>query len=248
MAAGRLARQYFRSDLTITKKGAIDLVTEADVAVEREIRARVERRFPSHTFLGEESGGSSAAGAPFRWIVDPIDGTTNFAHGLALFCTSIALEIDGQVMVGAIYDPMADELFTAERGHGARLNGRPIAVTSEHTLIDALLVTGFPYTASHERTEQLAIFAAFLAESRAVRRLGSAALDLCNVAAGRFDAFWEQNLNAWDVAAGALLVEEAGGRVTDYRGGPYSAFGREIVASNGALHPRLLDVITGLRR
>lgn len=234
--------------MTITKKGAIDLVTEADVAVEREIRARVERRFPSHTFLGEESGGSSAAGVPFRWIVDPIDGTTNFAHGLALFCTSIALEIDGQVMVGAVYDPMADELFTAERGHGARLNGRPLAVTREDTLIDALLVTGFPYTGGEDRREQLAIFTAFLAESRAVRRLGSAALDLCNVAAGRFDAFWEQNLNAWDVAAGALLVEEAGGRVTDYRGGTYSPFGREIIASNGALHPRLLEVFTGLRR
>lgn len=234
--------------MTITKKGAIDLVTEADVAVEREIRARVERRFPSHTFLGEESGGSSAAGVPFRWIVDPIDGTTNFAHGLALFCTSIALEIDGQVMVGAVYDPMADELFTAERGHGARLNGRRLAVTREDTLIDALLVTGFPYTGGEDRREQLAIFTAFLAESRAVRRLGSAALDLCNVAAGRFDAFWEQNLNAWDVAAGALLVEEAGGRVTDYGGGTYSPFGREIIASNGALHPRLLDVFTGLRR
>ena len=224
------------------------MVTEADVAVEQEIRERIERRFPTHTFLGEESGGQSAAGAEFRWIVDPIDGTTNFAHGLALFCTSIALEIDGEVAVGAIYDPMADELFTAERGHGARLNGRRLAVSRVDTLIDALLVTGFPYTATAERDEQLAIFTAFLAQSQAVRRLGSAALDLCCVAAGRFDGFWEQNLHAWDVAAGGLLVEEAGGRVTHYDGGRYSPFGRQIIASNGALHPALLDVFTALRR
>lgn len=218
------------------------------MAVEREIRARIERRFPAHAFLGEESGGPAASTSTFRWIVDPIDGTTNFAHGLALFCTSIALEVDGRVEVGAIYDPMADELFTAERGQGARLNGRRLAVTSVDTLIDSLLVTGFPYTATGERAEQLAIFSVFLQESRAVRRLGSAALDLCCVAAGRFDGFWEQNLQAWDVAAGALLVEEAGGRVTDFQGGAYSPFGREIIASNGPLHPRLLDVITGLRR
>lgn len=218
------------------------------MAVEQEIRARIERRFPSHTFLGEESGGSSAAGAPFRWIVDPIDGTTNFAHGLALFCTSIALEVDGEVVVGVVYDPIAEELFTAERGQGARLNGRPLRVTTVATLIDSLLVTGFPYTATEERQEQLAIFTALLAESRAVRRLGSAALDLCCVAAGRFDGFWEQNLNAWDVAAGGLLVQEAGGRVSDYGGDHYSPFGRQIVASNGALHPKLLEVITGLRR
>jgi len=248
LAAGRLARQYFRSDLTIRKKGLIDLVTEADVAVEQEIRARIERRFPTHAFLGEESGGQSASGAPFRWIVDPIDGTTNFAHGLALFCTSIALEIDGEVAVGAIYDPMADELFTAERGHGARLNGRRLAVSRVDTLIDALLVTGFPSTAAAERDEQLAIFTAFLEQSQAVRRLGSAALDLCCVAAGRFDAFWEQNLNAWDVAAGGLMVHEAGGTVTHYDGGSYSPFGRQIIASNGALHPKLLDVFTALRR
>jgi len=179
--------------------------------------------------------------------VDPIDGTTNFAHGLALFCTSVALEVDGTIMAGAIHDPMADELFTAERGHGARLNGRRLHVTTEDTLINSLLVTGFPYTANEQRAEQLAIFSAFLAQSRAVRRLGSAALDLCCVAAGRFDAFWEQNLHAWDVAAGGLLVEEAGGRVTDFSGGAYSPFGREIVASNGAIHPHLLAVISGLR-
>ncbi len=219
------------------------------MAVEQEIRARIERRFPIHTFLGEESGGQSASGAPFRWIVDPIDGTTNFAHGLALFCTSIALEIDGEVAVGAIYDPMADELFTAERGHGARVNGRRLAVSPADDLINALMVTGFPpKTSPAEREEQLAIFTAFISRARAVRRLGSAALDLCFVAAGRFDVFWEQNLYAWDVAAGGLLVEEAGGRVTNYSGTSYSPFDRQIIATNARLHPLVLDVIGGLRR
>lgn len=224
-------------------------MTEADVAVEHEIRGRLERRFPTHTFLGEESGGQSAAGAPFRWIVDPIDGTTNFAHGLALFCTSIALEIDGRVDVGVIYDPIADELFTAERGQGARVNGRRLAVSTADDLINALMVTGFPPSTSPvEREEQLRIFIELLSKARAVRRLGSAALDLCFVAAGRFDAFWEQNLYAWDVAAGGLLVEEAGGRVTSYTGSSYSPFDRQIIATNGLLHPLVVDVIAGLRR
>lgn len=165
-----------------------------------------------------------------------------------MFCTSIALEIDGEVAVGVVYDPIGEELFTAERGQGARLNGRPLKVTQVDTLIDALLVTGFPYTATDERQEQLAIFTALLAQSQAVRRLGSAALDLCCVAAGRFDGFWEQNLHAWDVAAGGLLVQEAGGQVSDYSGDSFSPFGRQIVASNGALHAKLLEVITGLRR
>jgi myo-inositol-1(or 4)-monophosphatase len=181
--------------------------------------------------------------------VDPIDGTTNFAHGLALFCTSIALEIDGEVAVGAIYDPMADELFTVERGQGARLNGRRLVVSAADQLINALMVTGFPpNTSPDEREEQLAIFTAMMAKARAVRRLGSAALDLCFVAAGRFDAFWEQNLYAWDVAAGGLLVEEAGGRVSNYSGTSYSPFDRQIIASNGLLHPLVVDVIGGLRR
>lgn len=222
-------------------------MTEADLLVEQEIRLRIERRCPAHAFLGEETGGPSAP-VPFRWIVDPIDGTTNFAHGLALFCTAVALEVEGRVTVAAVYDPMADELYTAERGQGTRLNGHRVRVTSADVLLDSLLVTGFPYTPGTRREEQLALFARFLHEARAVRRLGSAALDLCWVAAGRFDAFWEQGLQAWDVAAGALLVEEAGGRVTDYQGAPFDPFGREILASNGVLHPRLMDVIADLRR
>lgn len=249
LAAGRLQRTFFRSDFAIRKKGPIDLVTEADVAVEQDIRARLARHFPTHTVLGEEAAQSAPDGASrYRWIVDPIDGTTNFAHGLALFCVSIALEIDGRVEVGVIYEPIGDELFTAERGEGARLNGTRIHVTRESSLIDSLLVTGFPYTADGARQEQLAIFTEFLARAQAVRRLGSAALDLSYVAAGRFDAFWEQALNPWDVAAGALLVEEAGGRVTDFGGGPFDVFGRQIVASNGALHPRILEVLGDVTR
>jgi myo-inositol-1(or 4)-monophosphatase len=246
LAGGRVARRFFRHDPTIRKKGLIDLVTEADLAVEAEIRARIERRFPDHVILGEEGGGPSAAGG-CRWIVDPIDGTTNFAHGLALFCVSVVLEVDGVDVVGAVYDPMADELFTAEQGQGARLNGERLAVSSVATLIDGLLVTGFPYTATEERANQVEVFAAFLAKAQAVRRLGSAALDLCFVAAGRFDGFWEQHLHAWDVAAGALLVQEAGGLVTGYDGSVYSPFGRQIVASNGVLHDHMLDVFRSCR-
>ena len=249
MAAGRLQRHYFKRDLQIQKKGLIDLVTEADVAVEQDIRARVARHFPGHVFLGEEQSQSASAGeSPFRWIVDPIDGTTNFVHGLPLFCVSIALEIEGRVDVGVVYAPIADELFTTERGEGARLNGHRIHVTGEAALIDALLVTGFPPQARDAQDEQLVIFGEFLSRARAVRRLGSAALDLAYVAAGRFDGFWERSLHGWDVAAGALLVEEAGGRVTGFSGGSFDPFGGELLASNGALHPQLVSILGDVRR
>ena len=249
LAAGRLQLQYFRRDLHVRKKGVVDLVTEADVAVEQESRARVARHFPSHTFLGEEAGhAESDAGSAFQWIVDPIDGTTNFVHGLPLFCVSIALQIDGRVDLGVVYAPVADELFTAERGEGARLNGARIQVTREPSLIDALLVTGFPPQAHGAYDEQLVIFGEFLSRARAVRRLGSAALDLAHVAAGRFDAFWERSLHAWDVAAGTLLVEEAGGRVTSFGGGSFDPFGDQLLASNGVLHPQLIDVLGDVRR
>jgi myo-inositol-1(or 4)-monophosphatase len=248
LAAGQIQRQFFRKDFDIQKKGVIDLVTEADLAVEQDIRARLARHFPTHTVLGEEAAQSAPDGAsPFRWIVDPIDGTTNFAHGLALFCVSIALEIEGRVDVGVIYEPIGDELFTAERGEGARVNGRRMHVTSEASLIDSLVVTGFPPQSSSLRQTQLAAFAAFLARARAVRRLGSAALDLAFVAAGRFDGFWEHSLHAWDVAAGGIIVAEAGGLVTGFDGSPFDPFAGQIVASNGALHPEMLAVLEGVR-
>ena len=211
----------FGGTFQISKKGAIDLVTEVDVAVERMIRELIAERHPGHDVLAEELGGPETRTSPYCWICDPIDGTTNFAHGVPIFCSTIALEVDGQLEVGAIYDPTRDELYTAERGRGAYLNGAPIHVSTAGSLIDSLLVTGFPYTVQQKLEELVGLFAVFLSRSRAVRRLGSAALDICYVAAGRMDGFWEQGLNAWDIAAGVLLVQEAGGTVTDLDGGPF---------------------------
>ncbi len=242
--AGAIQQAAFGGDIDIRKKGAIDLVTEVDLAVERMIRALIAERHPDHDILAEELGGPPAgARSRYCWIVDPLDGTTNFAHGLPLFCCTVALEVDGRLEVGAVYDPTRDELFTAERGRGAFLNGKRLRVSSADRLIDALLVTGFPYTVQARMPELLGLFGAFLAEARAVRRLGSAALDICYVAAGRMDGFWEQGLNAWDIAAGVLLVEEAGGRVTSLDGGPFDLRAGRIVASNGLLHDDMLRVI-----
>ena len=246
LEAGRIQLQYFRHAPAISKKGRIDLVTAADLEVERAFRRLIAGRFPSHDVVGEEGELVAAAagrGARWRWIIDPVDGTTNFAHGLAFFCVSIALEVDGVLKLGVVYDPVGRELFTAEQGSGARLNGEPIRVTSCSTLVDALLCTGFPYTIREERRRQVDVFAAFLEESRAVRRLGSAALDLCYVACGRFDGYWEEKLHAWDVAAGALMVTEAGGVVTNLSGGPFEPFAGEAVAAGAALHPAILRVI-----
>jgi myo-inositol-1(or 4)-monophosphatase len=252
LIAGRIQRRYFRQNPEVVKKGPIDLVTAADLEVEREFRALVGARFPLHSVLGEEGGSGSALhdpppGSRWRWIIDPIDGTTNFAHGLALFCVSIALEIDGRVDVAVVYEPIGEELFVAERGRGATLNGAPLRVSSRGELIDALLVTGFPYTVRERRQRQVDVFAAFLGAARAVRRLGSAALDLCYVAAGRFDGFWEEQLHAWDIAAGALIVEEAGGMVTAFDGGPLDLARGEIVASNGRVHDAMRRVIHTVR-
>jgi len=243
LAAGRIHRQYFRRSPEIQKKGRIDLVTAADLEAERMFRALVAGRFPDHAVVGEEAALAALPVARCRWIIDPVDGTTNFAHGLAIFCVSIALEVDGRLELGVVYDPISEELFVAERGGGARLNGAPLEVTACATLVDALLCTGFPYTVREERGKQVAVFAAFLGEAQAVRRLGSAALDLCYVAAGRFDGFWEERLHPWDSAAGALIVQEAGGTVTGLGGEPFDVFAGHIVASNGPIHAPMLHVI-----
>lgn len=242
--AGELQRQAFGRTFQISKKGSIDLVTEVDFAVERMVRALIAERHPGHDVLGEELGGpAEGARSRFCWICDPLDGTTNFAHGLPLFCSTIALEVDGELRVGAVYDPTRDELFTATRGGGAFLNGARIAVSRADALINALLVTGFPYSVQQRLEELVGLFARFLARARAVRRLGSAALDMCYVAAGRLDGFWEEGLNAWDIAGGVLIIEEAGGRVTDLDGGPFVLRSGRIIASNGLLHEQMRAVI-----
>jgi myo-inositol-1(or 4)-monophosphatase len=245
LEAGRIQMASFgKQDLRIDKKGAIDLVTEADMAVERRFRAFIGERFPDHAILAEELGGPAAdSHATHCWIYDPIDGTTNFAHGLPIFCASLALEIDGVVSVGAIYDPTREELFTAERGGGAYLNGRRLQVDGAGALIDALLCTGFHYDIHGAGEAVLELFGAFVRRARAVRRLGSAALDLCYVAAGRFDGFWEDPLKPWDVAAGALIVEEAGGVVTGLDGERFDVRKGSLVCANPRLHPQLLEVI-----
>ena len=229
----------------IEKKGVIDLVTETDRQIEREFRALIATRFPEHRVLGEEfSDPSERDHVPeFCWVFDPIDGTTNFAHGLPIFCSSLALEINGIAVVAAVYDPNRRELFTAERGKGAWLNGVPLRVSSESTLIDALLCTGFPYSVQQKPDELVGLFAHFLGISRAVRRLGSAAIDLCYVAAGRLDAFWEMHLGPWDISAGALIVAEAGGTVTCTDGTPFASRRGNVLASNGPLHAPMLEAI-----
>jgi myo-inositol-1(or 4)-monophosphatase len=243
--AGQIQMAHFGRAMRVDKKGAIDLVTEIDLEVERGFRALIAERFPHHVVLGEEfSNQRDLDAAPeYCWVFDPVDGTTNYAHGLPIFCSSLALEISGVPAVAAIYDPSRRELYTAERGQGAWLNGAPLRVSTSATLIDSLLCTGFPYTVQQEARTLVELFTEFLGVSRAVRRLGSAALDLCYVAAGRLDGFWEQSLHPWDMAAGALIVEEAGGRVTDLRGGAYSSRGRSILATNAVVHDQMVAVI-----
>jgi myo-inositol-1(or 4)-monophosphatase len=245
LRAGEIQIAGRESGFRVAKKGAIDLVTEVDLACERMCRAVLAERFPEHDILAEElsAGPQEVARARYRWVFDPLDGTTNFAHGLPIFCSSLALELDGQAVVGAIYDPSRRELFTAERGQGAFVNGAPLKASETAALGDALLVTGFPYDMHVRGPELVELFGLFLHRARAVRRLGSAALDLCYVAAGRFDAFWEQHLKPWDVAAGALVVTEAGGRITGMDGGAFDARASHLVASNGNVHEAILEVI-----
>lgn len=244
--AGDLQMARFGGDLRVDKKGSIDLVTDVDVAVERMFRALIGERFPDHAVLAEELGGGAGLDRAPRgacWVFDPIDGTTNFAHGLPIFCASLALEIDGVGELAAVYDPTRRELFTAERGRGAFLNGRPLRVSAATALVDAMLVTGFPYDVHRRVDEIVGLFGAFVGRARAVRRLGSAALDLCYVAAGRMDGFWESDLRPWDIAGGALIVAEAGGRVTGVHGEPFASRGGHVLATNGLIHDAMLAVI-----
>ena len=241
--AGEIQMARFGGEIRVDKKGTIDLVTEVDLEVEEMFRALVAQRFPDHQVLAEELGGGATAPAGPCWVFDPIDGTTNYAHGLPIFCASLALEIDGVAEVGAIFDPNRRELFTAQRGGGAFLDGRPLRVSSTPTLLDAMLVTGFPYDVHSRVDEIVGLFGRFVGRARAVRRLGSAAIDLCYVAAGRMDGFWERDLKPWDIAAGALLVAEAGGLVTRMDGSPFNSRSADVLASNAAVHDAMLRVI-----
>ena len=241
--AGALLLPYFHEGLKIEYKGDADLVTAADRASEKLIRERITAQFPSHDVLGEEQG-LDDQGSDYRWYVDPLDGTTNFAHGYPVFCVSMALEhrVPGEAnrrVAGVVYDPTRDEMFEASIGSGARLNGKPIHVSKAATLKECLLATGFP---SHKRHKNpnIHFYHQITLRTHGVRRAGSAALDLCNVASGRFDGFWEFNLNPWDTAAGVLIVEEAGGRVTRYDGSAFEIESRETLASNGLVHDALL--------
>jgi myo-inositol-1(or 4)-monophosphatase len=246
--AGEMMMARFGQNLRVDKKGAIDLVTEVDVAVERMFRELIAQRYPGHAILAEELGGSQSAPAGPCWVFDPIDGTTNFAHGLPIFCASLALEVDGAAEIGAVFDPTRGELFTAVRGEGAWLNGERLHVSSAAQLVDAMLVTGFPYDVHQRVAEIIGLFGEFVGRARAVRRLGSAAIDLCYVACGRMDAFWESDLKPWDIAAGALIAAEAGGRVTNLDGAPFVSRGGSVLASNGLLHDTMLQVIREFRR
>ena len=247
--AGARLREFLAQGVETEYKGDVDLVTVADRTVEKLIRERLGQAFPEHGIYGEEGTRERMSGE-FRWYVDPLDGTTNFAHGFPQFCVSMGLEQraagmapeqDGTLVAGVIYDPMRDELFTAERGQGARLNGRPMRVSKIPDLAEALLSTGFPSRKRHA-SPNVHFYQEFTLRSHGVRRAGSAALDMAYVACGRLEAFWEFNLNPWDTAAGILLVEEAGGRVTDFAGNGFHLDSREILASNGLIQGELVTL------
>jgi len=239
--AGRIQRNQLDGDYEIgTKSSATDLVTEVDRACERRIREILLGAFPDHVVLGEEQG--QDGDAPVRWIVDPLDGTLNYAHGFPFYCVSIGLEVRGRIELGVVLDTPRDVLYQAVRGRGATANGRPIQVTDEAELIKAMLSTGFAYLEGAQY-QNLDVFARAMPKVRAIRRPGAAALDLCLVAAGNLDGFWELKLNAWDVAAGMLIVQEAGGTVTGPAGEPYHVDEPVVIASNGSLHAKLLDLL-----
>jgi myo-inositol-1(or 4)-monophosphatase len=243
VAAGSHQIAKFGTGVRVDKKGAIDLVTEVDVEIERRFRALVAERFADHDVLAEELGAEGARGARHRWVFDPIDGTTNFAHGVPIFCASLALEIDGEAAVAAVYDPNRKELFTAEAGVGSWLNGQRLQASTNATVLESMLVTGFPYSVHQEADEFLKVFGRVLRQARAVRRLGSAAIDICWVAAGRMDGFWEASLKPWDTRAAALILEEAGGKVSGMDGEKWIPDDGHILATNGLIHDEVLRIL-----
>lgn len=244
-AAGALMQQYFEKSFTISnKEGINNLVTEVDHKCEDIIIATIKENFPSHQILSEEVG-ELIQDSEYKWIIDPIDGTVNFAHGIPLCCVSIGIEVSGVMEMGAVYNPFINELFFGQRGWGATLNDRIIRVSKTKEIISSCLVTGFPYTYLDMPHGPLEVFSKFIRKGIPVRRFGSAAIDLCYVAAGRFDGFYEHKLNAWDSAAGFIIIEEAGGKVTDLRGNTYNPYQPGIIAGNGLINDELVRIVNG---
>jgi myo-inositol-1(or 4)-monophosphatase len=242
IAAGKMLLKGALRRRSVQFKGKIDLVTEMDVRSEKLIVARLRKLLPEASFLAEE-GSAAESDSSDKWIVDPLDGTTNYAHTFPIWCVSIALEWEGEIVLGCVYDPNRDELFTAVKGKPARMNGKAIQVSDRQQLDQSLLATGFPYDIRTSPVNNLDHFHDFSLKARAIRRAGSAALDLCYLAAGRFDGFWELKLHPWDTAAAHLIVEQAGGRVTDFRNGPYSIYSDNILATNGKIHRAMMNVL-----
>ncbi len=240
--SGRIQRSHFEKQHTVTHKGEINIVTEVDIACQERIIHLIRRRFPHDHIIAEEKD-NVFDDQRNRWIIDPVDGTTNYAHGYPFFCTSIAYEVAGVVECGVVYNPIFDELFFARRGEGAYLNGQRLGVSGTRDMKQALLATGFPYDLSTNSRNNIDYFVAFLYHAQAIRRDGSAALNLSYVAAGRFDGYWELNLNSWDTAAGVLMVAEAGGKVSSFKGESFDIYKGQVVASNGLLHESMLEVL-----
>ncbi|MGQ9694776.1 MAG: inositol monophosphatase family protein [Thermodesulfobacteriota bacterium] len=240
--AGIILKKNLSKKRKIAYKGVVNLVTEMDFLTEEIITSLIKKHFPNHNILAEEKVNWQGDSA-YRWIIDPLDGTTNYAHGFPIFCVSIALEKDNEIILGIVYDPMREELFIGEKGKGARLNGQKIHVSSVPKLSQSLLATGFPYDLRESSKNNFDHFRNFALRVHAVRRAGSAALDLCYVAAGRFDGFWEMKLGPWDFAAGSLIVKEAGGKVTDFGGHPLNLNSGHVLASNGKIHQEMLSII-----
>lgn len=244
-AGGVLLEGLCNKEIMVEFKGEINLVTEMDQLAEELIKNHLSDRFPDVAMLAEE-GGESGDFSGRRWIVDPLDGTTSYAHGLPHFSVSIALEEEGEVVAGVVYNPCANECFSAVRGGGSSLNGQKIMVSGTSSLKRSLLATGFPYDRASSRDNNVDNFNAFILEVQGIRRMGSAALDLCYAAAGRFDGYWEMKLSPWDSAAGSVILEEAGGRISDFSGGPYSIYGKELLVSNGLIHEEMITVLNGV--
>ncbi|WP_212000432.1 inositol monophosphatase family protein [Chitinophaga sp. HK235] len=244
-ASGKILQQYFNGHFEVSSKSTVnDLVTEADKKSEAVIIEVIRSAYPDHFILSEEVGEIKTDSA-IKWIIDPIDGTVNFANGIPICCVSIGVEKEGEMILGAVYNPFMNELFVAEKGKGATLNDKPIHVSTKTNVATSCLVTGFPYKWEESENDPLNVLSNVIKQGIPVRRLGSAAIDLCWVASGRFDGFWEHHLQPWDSAAGYLLVEEAGGKVTDFSGNKYSPYQKQILATNGHIHSELKDLING---